>query len=271
MRYTILTDNINIYFKEIRKNVFLNRKQELAMFKRIAAGDQAARAQVFDSLAKMAVFIAKTYTNDPDLLQDLIQEANYGILVAIDKYEPALGHRFSSYARWWMKAQIMNFINAREAVHTTNMPLTYKARKIREEFFKEHHREITEYELMDALEEKGDIVADPSVIVSVVMERGDVTNEDGASVFDSMATSHSNDYEAQMEEDSINDVIERRLRRLTPREQTIVKMKFGIGYDYEMDYKTIAEKYNEGKPEKEQLGQERVRQICVAAINKMRK
>ena len=76
MKYTILNDNINIYFKEIRKNVFMNKREEDALFKRIAKGDQTARTQVFNSLAKLAVFIAKTYTNDPDLLQDLIQEAN---------------------------------------------------------------------------------------------------------------------------------------------------------------------------------------------------
>ena len=274
MRYTILTDNINLYFKEIRKNVFLTKKQEVALFKRISKGDQSARTEVFNSLAKLAVFIAKTYTNDPDMLQDLIQEANCGILLAIDKYDPQRGHRFSSYARWWMKAQIMNFINEKDAVHPANMQLTYKARKIREQFFKENHREITEYELMDALEEMGEIVTDLSAIVNVVMERVDLPNEDGVSMLDAgevaMSTSHSNDFIEQEEEEGLSEVIAARLRRLTPREQTLIKMKFGIGYDYEMDYKTIAEKYNEGKPKEEQLCQERIRQICTQALQKMR-
>lgn len=274
MRYTILTDNINLYFKEIRKNVFLDRKKEVALFKRIAKGDQAAKTEVFNSLAKLAVFIAKTYTNDPDMLQDLIQEANLGILIAIDKYEPQRGHRFSSYARWWMKAQIMNAINEKDAVHPANMQLTYKARKVRENFFKEYHRDITEYELMDILEDMGEVVTDVSAIVNVVMERVDLPTEDGTTMMESgefaLNTSHSNDFIYQEENEDLNDEIARRLRRLTPREQTIVKMKFGIGYDYEMDYATIAEKYNEGKPEKEQLCMERIRQICTQAIKKMK-
>ena len=274
MRYTILTDNINLYFKEIRKNVFLDRKKEVALFKRIAKGDQGAKTEVFNSLAKLAVFIAKTYTNDPDMLQDLIQEANLGILIAIDKYEPQRGHRFSSYARWWMKAQIMNAINEKDAVHPANMQLTYKARKVRENFFKEYHRDITEYELMDILEDMGEVVTDVSAIVNVVMERVDLPTEDGNTMMESgefaINTSHSNDFIYQEENEDLNDEITRRLRRLTPREQTIVKMKFGIGYDYEMDYATIAEKYNDGKPEKEQLCMERIRQICAQAIKKMK-
>jgi len=274
MRYTILTDNINLYFKEIRKNVFLDRKKEVALFKRIAKGDQGAKTEVFNSLAKLAVFIAKTYTNDPDMLQDLIQEANLGILIAIDKYEPQRGHRFSSYARWWMKAQIMNAINEKDAVHPANMQLTYKARKVRENFFKEYHRDITEYELMDILEDMGEVVTDVSAIVNVVMERVDLPTEDGNTMMESgefaINTSHSNDFIYQEENEDLNDEITRRLCRLTPREQTIVKMKFGIGYDYEMDYATIAEKYNEGKPENEQLCMERIRQICTQAIKKMK-
>lgn len=274
MRYTILSDNINLYFKEIRKNVFLDKKKEVALFKRIAKGDQAARTEVFNSLAKLAVFIAKTYTNNPDMLQDLIQEANYGILIAIDKYDPKRGLRFSSYARWWMKANIMNFINEREAVHPANMQLTFKARKVRENFFKEFHRDITEYELMDILEDMGEVVTDVSAIINVVMERVDLPNEDGSTMLESgevaMSTHHTNEFIYQEEEEDINDMVARRLRRLTPREQTIVKMKFGIGYDYEMDYKTITEKYNEGKPKEEQLCMERIRQICTQAIKKMK-
>lgn len=274
MRYTILTDNINLYFKEIRKHASLTRDEEVILFTRVASGDDTARTAIFNKLAKLAVVVAKTYTNDPDLLQDLIQEANYGILVAIDKFDLDLGYRFSSYARWWMKCQIMNFLNEREAVHPANMQLTYKARKVREDFFKMHHRDITEYELMDILEEMGEVVTDVSAIVNVKMERVDLPTEDGTTMLDSgevaMGTSHTNDFVYQMDEDSLSDKIARLLSRLTPREQTIVKMHFGIGYDYEMDYKTIAEKYNQGKPEKEQLTQERIRQICVGAIKKMK-
>lgn len=274
MKYTILNDNINIYFKEIRKNVFMNKREEDALFKRIAKGDQTARTQVFNSLAKLAVFIAKTYTNDPDLLQDLIQEANYGILVAIDKYEPERGHRFSSYARWWMKAQISTFINEREAVHPANMSLTYKARKIREEFFKKYQRDITEYELMDALEEMGEVVTDLTAIINVKMERVDLPDENGITMLDSgevaMNTASTNAFVEQSDNENLSEDIARLLARLTPREQAIVKMHFGIGYDYEMDYATITEKYNQGKPEKEQLTQERIRQICVGALKKMK-
>lgn len=273
MKLTLLNENINLYFQEIRKNSSLTRDEEITLFSRIALGDRLAETQVFNKMAKMAVMVAKTYTNDPILIQDLIQEANYGILVAIKKFDPALGFRFSSYARWWMKAQITTFINGRECVHPANMKVTYLARKIREDFYKVNQRDITEYELMDALEELGEIVTDPSVILNIKMERLDLPDENGVTMMDAgevaMTTSQTNNFMYQMEDESVSDTIKRLMARLTPRERTIVKMKFGIGYDYEMDYATITEKYNQAHPEKP-LTMERIRQICVGALKKMK-
>ena len=273
MRYTVLTDNINIYFQEIRKHSPLTKDDEEILFARIARGDERAVNEVFNRMAKMAVMVAKTYTNDPDFLQDLIQEANYGIIVAIRKFNPDLGFRFSTYARWWMKSKIEMCINEKDAVHSSNMTLTYKARKVREEFFKKYRRDITEYELMDELEQMGEVVTDLSAIVNVKMERMDVPTDDGDTMLDSgdvaMGTSNTNAFVDQMEEESLSDKITCLLARLTPREQTIVKMHFGIGYDYEMDYKTIAEKYNKINPDKP-LTTERIRQICVGALKKMK-
>ena len=106
MNFTNRNRNIDIYFSEIRNNQSMTREDEIILFTRVAKGDRSAVTDIFNRMSKLAVAVAKTYTDNPDLLEDLIQEANSGILYAIDKYDPALGYRFSSYARWWMKAYI---------------------------------------------------------------------------------------------------------------------------------------------------------------------
>jgi RNA polymerase sigma factor (sigma-70 family) len=276
MNYTNLNQNLTIYFREIRNNKSLTKEDETVLFARIAAGSEAAKTEVFNKMAKLAVAIAKTYTSKTELLEDLIQEANVGTWTAIDKFDPSKGYRFSSYARWWMKSTISRFLDELGLVHPSNPSLIDKARRIREEFYTKNQREITEYELMDALEEMGEVVTDLSAIIAVThihIDRPVDSDQEvtAAEVGEFAArTSSVNDFEEESEAESLNDEIERRMRRLTPRERILVKMRFGYTTGYEMDFKSIAEEWNKTREESERLTQERVRQLVQGAIKKMK-
>lgn len=273
--YLTFTNNIiDIYFKEIHNNTSLTREEEIELFTRIARGDKSAETIVFNKMAKLAVTMAKLYTGNPGLLEDLIQEANMGILIAIKKYDLTLGNRFSSYARWWMKANITTFLNNMGIVHANNPKIPDLVKKIKREFYAQNGREITEYELLDRIEEMGEVVNDISVLLGVNVTRidsfvgddEDVTRGECGEFVDH--TKVYNEYETEMENESLSNDIARLLSRLTPREQTMIRMKFGFTTGYEMDYKGIAEMWN--KENDDDLTVERVRQIVVAALKKMR-
>ena len=287
MNYTNLNQNISIYFNEIRHFSSLTKSDEVTLFNRISSGDRSAEMEVFNKMAKLAVAIAKLYTSKAELLEDLIQEANMGILEAIHKYDLSMGYRFSSYARWWVKAFITNFLNHMKAVSVTNTRIPYLAKKIREEFYKKNHRDITEYELCDRLEEMGEVVLDTRVITDIMLTRLDKdVDEDGNAVVDcgevAMTTSSRNDYEKEIENEALTNEVERRLARLTTREQELVRMRFGFTTGDQMDYASITERYNEGKEKyiiaedgttkknKDYLTQERVRQLVEGALKKMK-
>ena len=247
-------------------------------------------------MSKLAVAIAKTYTGSPELLEDLIQEANMGVLTAIKKYDVALGYRFSSYARWWMKSYITTFLNNMGMVHPSNTLVLDKAKKIRETFLKKNHREISECELLDRLEEMGVLVSDVNAIISVLVtsidQRVDEDEDTVASECGEFAerTSCRNDYESEIENQELSRKIEVLMSRLTAREQTLVRMRFGFTTGSEMDFDSIAMRWNEGKSKylldengnivlnnngkpkgnPEYLTTERVRQIVVAAVKKMK-
>ena len=274
MNYTNINQNLAIYFKEIRSNKSLTKDEETVLFARIHSGDKKAETEVFNKLAKLAVATAKTYTSKAELLEDLIQEANIGILSAIEKFDPCKGYRFSSYARWWMKCTIAKFLDDLGVVRHCQTPLIEKARKIRDDFYVRNQREISEYELMDILEEMGEVVTDPITITEICHIRIDKpVNTDEDITFGECGefadrTSSINDFESAAEEEGLYSEINRKMFCLSEREQIMVRMKFGIGYDYEMEYPTIAEKWTEltGKA----MSAERVRQIVVGAIKKMR-
>ncbi len=296
MYLTFTNKNIDIYFKEIKSNENLTREDEITLFTRIAKGDKSAEVEVFNKMSKLAVAIAKTYTGSPELLEDLIQEANMGVLTAIKKYDVALGYRFSSYARWWMKSYITTFLNNMGMVHPSNTLVLDKAKKIREAFLKKNHREISECELLDRLEEMGVLVSDVNTITSVLVtsidQRVDEDEDTVASECGEFAerTSCRNDYESEIENQELSRKIEVLMSRLTAREQTLVRMRFGFTTGSEMDFDSIAMRWNEGKSKylldengnivlnnngkpkgnPEYLTTERVRQIVVAAVKKMK-
>ena len=296
MYLTFTNKNIDIYFKEIKSNENLTREDEITLFTRIAKGDKSAEVEVFNKMSKLAVAIAKTYTGSPELLEDLIQEANMGVLTAIKKYDVALGYRFSSYARWWMKSYITTFLNNMGMVHPSNTLILDKAKKIRETFLKKNHREISECELLDRLEEMGVLVSDVNAITSVLVtsidQRVDEDEDTVACECGEFAerTSCKNDYESEIENQELSRKIEVLMSRLTAREQTLVRMRFGFTTGSEMDFDSIAMRWNEGKSKylldengnivlnnngkpkgnPEYLTTERVRQIVVAAVKKMK-
>lgn len=270
MNYTNLNSNINIYFSEIKKNASLTPDVERELFTRVAMGDERAKSDIFNRTAKLAVAVAKTYTCNADLLEDLIQEANLGILRAIDKFDLSLGYRFSSYARFWMKAQISEFLDEMGVVSGgLNSRVTAKIRKISDEYYKTNHRDINEYELMDALEEMGEVVNDVTVLMTNKVTHIDQSlDEDGEfTVGDTKdfndATASTNGFEMEIANEALSSDMAELLNILDERSRRLVKLFFGIGCDYAMDYKAIAEK--------EGLTQERVRQIVVTALKTMKK
>lgn len=265
------TQCLDIYLSEIKRNKSLDRTTETELFSRVRMGDKKAETEIFNRVSRFAVAMAKTYTGKPDLLQDLIQEAGIGILTAIHKFEPGGPMSFVSYARYWMRLMICNFLGDVEIIHTKNATLERKVKAVRREFYQEYGRDPQEWEVMDILESKGVVVKDISAIQELCQIELEFTDEDGdrtESTVVSAATCQRNEYEDEMEKESIDYEVRKKLMKLTDRERKMVMMKFGLGGYPEMDYDAIAQRMTDetGK----EMGSERARQIVTGAIKKMK-
>lgn len=275
MNYTTHTQIIDIYFNEIRKNQSLTAEDEKTLFARVAAGDKTAESEICNRMAKMAVAEAKKYTGNPDLLCDLIQEANIGVLTAIGKFDITKGYRFSSYARWWMKAMIINCLEMMNIVQRKCGLLDDKVRKIRREFENKMGKTPSEYEVLDILEGMGEKVNDLTLLHELCVESlNDIYASDDKDEEKSdrgglaLELSTKNEYEEKMESDALLDLLTKKMSILTEREKKFVALKFGIGVDHEYEYDVIAdmESVYTGKT----ITSERVRQIVKSALAKMR-
>lgn len=112
-----VNDILSAYIKKIRKIPKLNKKEELALAKKIYDGDENAKKELLNSSLYLSINIAKKllYTSNMPLI-DLIQEGNLGLMVAVEKYNYKLGYRFSTYASWWVKQAIYKAISEQSRV-----------------------------------------------------------------------------------------------------------------------------------------------------------
>ena len=97
---------IKLYLKEIGKVALLTREQEKDLGKRIAEGDERAKAELIEANLRLVVSIAKKYTNSGLPFMDLVQEGNIGLIKAVEKFDYSRGCKFSTYAIWWIRQAI---------------------------------------------------------------------------------------------------------------------------------------------------------------------
>ncbi|MUK69279.1 sigma-70 family RNA polymerase sigma factor [Aliivibrio fischeri] len=128
-----LKDSYSIYLKEINRYQLLTAKEELIYSRLYKKGDMSARNKLIESNLRLVVKVANKYRtrNQTDLaILDIIEEGNLGLIKAIEKFNPELGYRFSTYAVWWIRESIESALfnhsrTVRLPVHITKELNTY--------------------------------------------------------------------------------------------------------------------------------------------------
>lgn len=97
------TESFNLYLKDIYTLTVLTPVEELALAVKASAGDQLAKNELVKRNLRFVVSVAKQYANSTNLLEDLVNEGNIGLIMAAERFEPGKGFRFISYAVWWIQ------------------------------------------------------------------------------------------------------------------------------------------------------------------------
>jgi RNA polymerase primary sigma factor len=99
--------NLGVYLSEIGRIPLLTRDEELALGRRVQAGDEQAKQRLIEANLRLVVQVARRYLNRGLPLPDLIEEGNLGLIRAVEKFDPARGLRFSTYATWWIRHAVV--------------------------------------------------------------------------------------------------------------------------------------------------------------------
>lgn len=105
-----ITDSLGLYLRESGRHALLTVEEEVELAAAAAAGSEAARNRMIEANLRLSVSIAKRYVNRGLPLSDLIQEGNLGLMRAVQKFDPHLGFKFSTYATWWIRQSITRAI-----------------------------------------------------------------------------------------------------------------------------------------------------------------
>jgi RNA polymerase primary sigma factor len=260
-------DAITAYLREIGRVPMLSHTQEIELAKRIERGDKEAVQQFVLANLRLVVSIAKRYVGRGLTLLDLIQEGNIGLMRAVQRYDWRRGHRFSTHATWWIRQAISRAVADKgRAIRLpvyVNTALN-RVRRERQRLVQELGHEPTEEELAQAvgievhrLHELESAPGAPISLESPVgedeeQELGDVLADEASTSPEEAATAHTLTQEVR---EVLSDV-------LTPREQLVLELRFGLGNGHTYPLEQVGR----------QLGitRERVRQIEAGALAKLR-
>ena len=265
-----LDDPVRMYLKEIGKIPLLTPEEELEVAKGLVSGDEktrdAARKRMSEANLRLVVSIAKRYVGRGMQLLDLIQEGNLGLMKAVEKFDYTKGYKFSTYATWWIRQSITRAIA--DQARTIRIPVHMvetinKVLRTSHSMVQSLGREPTTQEIADELhmdiqkvEEILKIAQEPVSLETPIGE------EDDSHLGDFIQDDEASQPAEEASYTLLREQLEEVLKTLTPREEEVLRMRFGLIDGKPHTLEEVGKKFD--------VTRERIRQIESKALRKLR-
>jgi len=271
MRYLDLSDisadSIQMYLREIGRVSLLGGEEEVSLAKRKEKGDLDAKKKLIESNLRLVVSIAKKFTGRSLSLLDLIQEGNIGLFRAVEKFDYRKGYKFSTYATWWIRQAITRALadqsrTIRIPVHMVETINRYQ--QIERQLIQDLGREPLPEEIAAEMGEDvkkihhiRKISQDTVSLETSVGEDDDKDSTLGDFIEDTKTITPDRIAALELLKDHVRDAI----GKLTPREQKILEMRFGLIDGIAHTLEEVGQEFG--------VTRERIRQIEAKALEKI--
>lgn len=261
-----IDDPVRMYLKEIGRVPLLTKEEEIELAMRMEDGDEEAKARLCEANLRLVVSIAKRYVGRGMLFLDLIQEGNLGLMKAVEKFDFRKGFKFSTYATWWIRQAITRSIA--DQARTIRIPVHMvetinKLMRISRQLLQDLGREPTPEEIAQAMgitEEKVreilKISQEPVSLETPIGEEEDSHLGDFIQDHDALAPADAAAFSM------LKEVLSEVLDGLTPREQKVLKLRFGLEDGRARTLEEVGKTFD--------VTRERIRQIEAKALRKLK-
>lgn len=258
---------IKLYLREIGQVKLLTPQEEIELAAKIKKGDKKAREHMIKANLRLVVKIARDYEGIGLPLLDLISEGNIGLMKAVERFDPAKGGKLSTYGSWWIKQSIKRALanqskTIRLPVHLVDK--ISKMRRVAMRLQEEFGREPTDEELAEELQTTASRIAQMRMAsIRPASLDAPIGDDDSNSFSEVVQDENAIDPYEMLEDKTVTGMLEDMVKKLDPREATILRFRFGLDGGSERTLEEVGEKFN--------VTRERVRQIQNIALRKLRK
>ncbi|MFR0600799.1 RNA polymerase sigma factor RpoD [Lactobacillus equicursoris] len=261
-----MNDPVRMYLKEIGRVNLLSSEEEVALAKRIEAGDEEAKQELAEANLRLVVSIAKRYVGRGMNFLDLIQEGNMGLMKAVDKFDYRLGYKFSTYATWWIRQAITRAIA--DQARTIRIPVHMvetinKLIRIQRQLLQDLGRDPEPEEIaaeMDITTKKvREILKISQEPVSLETPIGE---EDDSHLGDFIEDKDAMSPEQHAANEMLKEQLSEVLGTLSAREADVLRLRFGLDDGKTRTLEEVGQHFD--------VTRERIRQIEAKALRKLR-
>ena len=260
-----VVDATSMYLKEIGFVPLLTASEEVLYSRKFQQGCERSRHMMIESNLRLVVKISRRYLNRGLELLDLIEEGNIGLMRAVEKFDPELGYRFSTYATWWIRQTIERAImnqtrTIRLPVHVVKELNIYlrASRKLAQRLDHDPTPEEIAAEVNKPIKDVLKILSLSERVSSIDAQ---IADQDKA-LIDTVADISTLSPESQAETNNLSSVLEGWLQQLPEKQREVLVRRFGLMHHNEQTLEHIGSEIG--------LTRERVRQIQVDGLRRLR-
>lgn len=259
-------DAVKLYLRDIGSYALLSQEEERMLAKAMSEGDEEAKRKLSEANLRLVVSIAKKYVGRGMAFLDLIQEGNLGLMKAVEKFDYTKGFKFSTYATWWIRQAITRALA--DQARTIRLPVhmvetinktARTTRYLTQQLGRDPTPEEIAKEMGTTVEKILEIQRTAQDPVSLETPIGE---EEDSHLGDFIEDTNAAQPAEKAEQSMVRDQLMAVLATLTPREEKVIRMRYGLDDNHARTLEEVGKEFN--------VTRERIRQIEAKALRKLR-